>query len=541
MGGKYIGITLGPIDETLSLSSSPAALWAGSYIFSWLSRQLCKKISKKTGHEAIVSPYFDPNNDTLHCRDGVGRFHDRIIVKKTEKIDINDIATIIDEVKNELAGELHALAEELYNEELHKPVKEPHKQIPPKPNEKDLRDWLTAFLRIRAVLYEVRENIIKDGAGYLDAIECESLFSPEERRNFLLDLFDHSKDDEDHANRNKAVKEFAVKALKIEPEQWQLLERGADDKPRQSLALKDLLSIAGGRVRKEKKKFFYYAVIQSDGDGMSGVFQECGADPDKLRTYSNRLLGFASAAAEEVRRYGGVTIYAGGDDLLCLAPVDNGEGKTVLELLENIRDIFARDDFFGQRENPPTLSFGIAIRYHKHPLYEAFADAGRLLFAGAKKKGGKNAAAISLKKHSGHSAEFVLKRFSANACLPCITNLLKMGATSAYLNSVSYHIHTFHALFHQALQEAHEPARKSADAPMLTKVFANVFDHDAHREGGAPGQLNEIRQLFFQARDAVLPLPEKEAKKTGKSEETTALDAILRFVQFFDEEAGDEA
>ena len=34
MSNKYIGITVGPIVETLLLTTKPAGLWGASYIFS---------------------------------------------------------------------------------------------------------------------------------------------------------------------------------------------------------------------------------------------------------------------------------------------------------------------------------------------------------------------------------------------------------------------------------------------------------------------------------------------------------------------------
>ena len=39
---NYIGITIGPIFDTMNMSSSPLAIWASSYMFSLLSKTLCK-------------------------------------------------------------------------------------------------------------------------------------------------------------------------------------------------------------------------------------------------------------------------------------------------------------------------------------------------------------------------------------------------------------------------------------------------------------------------------------------------------------------
>ncbi|HBT97211.1 MAG TPA: type III-B CRISPR-associated protein Cas10/Cmr2 [Desulfobulbaceae bacterium] len=526
---KYIGITIGPIQETLSLSTSPAALWAGSFIFSWLSRRLCEKIAEKTGAEAIVSPFFNPNNAQRSMEDGVGRFHDRVIVK-AEKISIEEVAAIITKVKEEIAGILLQPIKDLPDEK--------DSNNPP-PTDEEIKTWFATYWQIRAVEYAVADNIIGNGSCFLDAIECERIFSSVEKRNYLLDIFEHGPDEATRReNRNKAVKNLGQQqSFNINRKAWQLLD--ADG------SILELREIAAGQTRqtqKKKKKFSYYAVIQSDGDEMSGVFQKCGADPEKLRDQSKKLLNFASEAAKMVKAYGGVTIYAGGDDLLCLAPVENGEGDAVqnlLNLLETLRDTFA--DFFGKGQGFPTLSFGVAIRYYKHPLYEAFADAGRLLFDKAKIKGGKNAAAISLKKHSGHGAEFILTGFDNNHCLADIQNIIRGHCEEKYLNSVAHHLRNFRVLFREALKKAKEV--DDADAPALKNAFANVFDHDTHDEGGTPAQLAAIRHLFFKIRDGVLPMTEPKIDEAANQAERdcrqaiAALDEVLRFARFFNEEA----
>ena len=42
MPNTYIGLTIGPIFDTLNLASTPAALWAGSYLFSSLTKTICE-------------------------------------------------------------------------------------------------------------------------------------------------------------------------------------------------------------------------------------------------------------------------------------------------------------------------------------------------------------------------------------------------------------------------------------------------------------------------------------------------------------------
>ena len=47
MSKEYIGITIGPIFDTILDASSPAAMWFTSFLFSDLTRRICDKISKE--------------------------------------------------------------------------------------------------------------------------------------------------------------------------------------------------------------------------------------------------------------------------------------------------------------------------------------------------------------------------------------------------------------------------------------------------------------------------------------------------------------
>ena len=82
MADKYIAVTIGPIFDTINLASSPSALWAASYLFSMLSKNICQTLTENgINKEKIISPYYDPDDELLNKNDGVGLFHDRIIFR----------------------------------------------------------------------------------------------------------------------------------------------------------------------------------------------------------------------------------------------------------------------------------------------------------------------------------------------------------------------------------------------------------------------------------------------------------------------------
>ena len=91
---KYIAVTLGPIFKTIGLAESTGALWAASYMFSYLSKSICEYLLEHSefniSEEDIIVPYYHKNaagtkEDSAAAdvivSDGVGRFPDHIIFR----------------------------------------------------------------------------------------------------------------------------------------------------------------------------------------------------------------------------------------------------------------------------------------------------------------------------------------------------------------------------------------------------------------------------------------------------------------------------
>ncbi len=134
----YFGITIGPIIETLDLTSSPAGLWCASYMFSDITYQICCELEKELGNDnlKIYSPYFPAEKNSCSCQNttgssvsgsqlesssqmrekrlerviptGVGIYHDRIIFSCDEEFTVVDksLENIIETVKNQVLTKL---------------------------------------------------------------------------------------------------------------------------------------------------------------------------------------------------------------------------------------------------------------------------------------------------------------------------------------------------------------------------------------------------------------------------------------------------
>lgn len=140
----------------------------------------------------------------------------------------------------------------------------------------------------------------------------------------------------------------------------------------------------------------YFCIVQADGDNMGKTIEK-----GNIAKISQALISYAQEVVPMISEYGAMPIYAGGDDLLFIAPVVGKEGQNVFDLIEKIDKIF--NEKFKDMEGNPSLSYGVSITYYKFPLYEAWKKASSLLFGKAKNVKGKNAIAWELQKHAGSS------------------------------------------------------------------------------------------------------------------------------------------
>ena len=483
MPTNYTAVTIGPIYSTMQLTSSPAGLWGASYLFSWLAKELC--LALVSGEDGIpvenfVAPYFLLDGGQIVLSEdrkdlceimrgrGVGMFHDRIIFCS------QGIENPLGRVKAAREQVLQTLAEKLKTD-----------------LKADCGGWLNMYLRIYAAELPVpdREEVSDPQEAfpliylgkYLSAMELEPQFPSAEERNPLLALFENP--DRQSGFKNAVLKDsFLCRELSGD---WMLFKPGAGN-------IKDLEDIAAQWERSGQQKHQqYYAVLKSDGDSM-GKLLEGMTDPEKIRAYSRQCLSFCAKAAEIILDFGGMPIYAGGDDLLGLSPVVGRDGTSVFDLIERLRgefnETFAKDR--NEHGGSPTISFGVAVQYYKSPLYEAMERADTMLRR-AKDGEIKNACFLNLQKHSGQTVEIYerqMDRIEPNlfAHLESLfqkTQVDKRALPSeggaennvAFLSSAGYQVETFAALFCEAVRD-----RKNRDT-LLSHLYENLFDNAAQK------------------------------------------------------------
>jgi CRISPR-associated protein Cmr2 len=438
MSQKYIGLTIGPILDTINLTSSPAALWAASYMFSSLSKCICRKLTEEYGvkPEQIVSPCYEKDAELLNKNDGVGLFHDRVIFRKDD-FDTAKLADLRNAVITDIAGEFNITDVE----------------------------FLKKYIMIAHVEFE-GSNPILDGGKLLDAVELSKPYVFESTDNPILSLFTNktgdSGDGDDKRDTDgeirKVGKNGAVKALLKKFTEFQLEARRDTNG---DVILKSLPDITRTPKSLDYKRGKYYAIVRSDGDKMGEIISSLDNDK-RVKKFSKTCLAYCSDIAKTVGEYGGVTIYSGGDDLLAILPCEN-DGKTVFDFVGAANKVF--DQHFASYNKPTSLSFGIFIAHNRFPLYEALAQSADLLFGVAKKK--RNCVAVKLQKHSGQSEALLI----SNQYLKYFVNLSKlvMKEKDQTLLSAMHKVDLFETAF-----------RAAFDYQTIQNLFVNTFDSDIH-------------------------------------------------------------
>ena len=505
----YTAITIGPIYDTISLTSSPAGLWAVSYMFSHVSRRLCELISDKLlikSEEKILSPFFNKNDQLF---DGIGRYHDHIVFKPANSETVlTELETLFEQVAKELAAAF----------------------------EGDTAEWFKQYLQLHAVCYDVAEggNPILACSKYLDAIELEKTFPTIAAVNPLADLLDSKDDDRNIRIRNTIRNSFSAGVWSF-PKYY--TEKGKERLPEMA----DITGRSAETAHPRRKIKSYYAIVQTDGDNFSRYIEGLTAatleeTERAIRTFSEKCLKYCTDSAALVKAYGGVPIYAGGDDLMFIAPLEGNNGDILLKLLVDLRKKF--DETFYEKEGDPTLSLGAVLRYYKYPLYEAFDEAYTMLNSRAKKT--KNTAVISLQKHSGQSSEFVLEDFKSSKLTEKVEQLIEMHICEDVLHSVQSKIWEFEKLFRHALFVG--------DRDSLKNLFDNTFDSEIHKNHAE--LLTQAYELLSEIKppQTLVETLTEDYKRLGEDRTETqvnsetrliTLDSLLRFAKFWGEEGDD--
>ncbi len=581
---SYIGLTIGPIIETISNAKQTGELWARSYLFSYIMKNIiktlivkdrkCNKeenkneklkdrfilpcikdISKELNKSEDKDIYNKSNEKTNESAQEVGLFHDRFIFQ-SEDGDFNLVKESIDEVIDNIVLEIENY--DICKDKSREKIKA------------NIKDFLKIYyLEIHMDLSEKEDkqksqnNIIFKVNRALDGLELREkiLNNKGMKDNYLLKTLSNKKlKEESFKSHFLSMDAYGEKGKK---EEYPCLFKIALDEinnadfPNEDEDIKKKL-----RDEKLKDQLIkaneYVAVVQVDGDSMGKMidtFKIRNGEEDIYKDYkdfSRNLLKYDKKSHEKIKEYDGFTVYAGGDDLLFIAPVikRNTEGKSkesgdeksndIFNLIDGLSDVFNKNINAGQdimansdkpkdEEEKPTTSFGVAIVHHKCPLYYALDEARELLFNKAKnyKFNGKEKNAIAFKviKSSGQSFGTVVGKKTESYYQ--FKNLFKKVIC---LDSKNKKINNYLKAIHFKLMRDKVILNKIGESEdLLQNYFDNNFDEKVHKTEPIKTYLSDLKKFIWKIYS--------EAKTDGdKNKCIEQIYTYLRFIRFMDED-----
>lgn len=235
----------------------------------------------------------------------------------------------------------------------------------------------------------------------------------------------------------------------------------------------------------------YYALLLLDGDEMGKVLSgaktasnQPARPPDAI---SSDLDNYAKLIGQLVQKHEGLQVYAGGDDALLLLPTEN-----LLPCAIELRQAFPLI-----KTQETTLSFGVAIAHHKHPLQRVLA-ATRLAENKAKEHYKRNALAFSVLKRSGEMLEV-----GANWPLP---------EEAVDTRSIFHALHDLQDFFKQEWVSSKLPYRLRQEVALLMPTpdqkeelgsltrpllaeFRRLYARQSHAPDGDPATQQRVKEL----------------------------------------------
>ena len=542
---QYTALTIGPIYKTIQMARSTKAVWAASYMFSYLMRKIIDKGIQQGVliEDNILLPRFENAALNDDYKLGVGLFPDRLIYKGK----VNNFKQVIDEVIEEFARDVYE--KDFKNGSY--------------VTEKEIKDLFNGYFRIipLTVQMNTQADVILKIYEYLDAAELSQKINPHaESEKYLIEFLEKYRPNYNFLHRTEfgdrqfkstaeiATAEFAGTSFYEKAREYIRRDKESD----QSEYYQKIRNGAGRRFRNYQK---YMAIVQADGDNFGQFIKQLYQQPNSetlVRRFSMNLWHFSKEAVELINRYNGTPIYAGGDDLLFFCPVahtrldENGKAlieKTLFDLIDEIDGLFdswfTRDsDFQGVLEGMsirPTMSYGVSISYYKFPLNEARELTVQQLFYQAKGTCHKNAVSYAVLKHSGqyYGATFHKDRKSYKT----FKKMLKShGVDGNFIHSVAQKLEPLSSV----IFEIGKVADTGQSDKMFDHFFENNFDEGVHTRKKPDGTrelipfLKDAKQLFKDIY-AEAPVWDAGPHRTPRQQHEANMRQIyaaLRFLEF---------
>lgn len=238
----------------------------------------------------------------------------------------------------------------------------------------------------------------------------------------------------------------------------------------------------------------YFALLRMDGDDVGKLLDTLGADK-----VSPALAAFSKDVPRLVENNNGVLVYAGGDDLLALFPIEDA-----LTAALDLRRAYLRA---WPRNQEQTVSAGLVFADHHEPFRAVVEESRRLLEDVAKDGNGRDSIACSVLKPSGRAVQWV-SAWTAADCSFLTEKVMaiakRMRAEPPFSNRFIYNLRT---RFLAPIEDRFE-ALELSDAELdLILAAERAGSRELPEDADSDGERELVRTL----RDLTQPHPGKDA------------------------------
>lgn len=529
----YLALTIGPIYKTMTMARKTREFWSASLLFSLLAQELCLALkAQEIQNEDFLVPH--PDIFKMEIKD-IGLYLDRIICKADDTVWSHLETNVIDIALENLSKKISVVDKRL------------------------TKDLLKKYFKIYAVFKAVDESKpLNEISNHLNTLEIFNINEAESETEDTIRYFLENVNTEyDNNNKieNNAIKTFLEQYFTIQDFNGNIripsiteisttpiveLDKAKYEKGYIAIMNKYLWNnipnenkifpaLKQSFPNQIKNHYKYIAILQADGDKLGSFLMESNAET--VLKISKALINWCTNDALKIlKNHKALPIYIGGDDVMCFAPVNNGDNN-ILDIAYALNQSFKKA--VQEISDKSTLSISIKIAYYKSPMGENYAQTFPLLRENAKeyifhkvdKNGTKtevkaNACAINLEKHSGQPHELIFN-FSEEyeAYIKPIMDMMNQDENKkSFLTSVFYKIRANEKLLETI----------SADKKRMRYFFDNNFDSEKDFLNAV---CNYLFHLFSIYGDTTIDPESKELKATNYL--YSAL-KIIRFIKGLD-------
>jgi len=539
MSKTYLALTIGPIYKTIQRARKTRELWAASFLLSLFMKKLLTALKIYSKEGKTLSPNIATLGENTKYH-GAGIWNDNCY------LEVEDGK--LEAMKAALPGIIKKTKEDIIDLAL---FAFSEKESPL--SEDELRSLLRQHFHCHAVLFSSADQnvqMLKQLSTLTASAEMRDLF-PSRHDDFvsevlfrgaaIWELYREGFDPFDkvftyfNGKRDKrlpslleiGVREFRNQEVyddieNIISEKIRLKKDETDEENQEIIQkLKNLEKINGKSQFKKRHK--YLAIVQSDGDGVGNLIQS-ETDSETIKTLSAKLMAFSKAAVDKIVGFDGLPVYAGGDDLLFIAPLRNSEKKNIFDLIKQIQGVYAAQEL----PSSTSLSFGISIFYYKYPLGEAIENGRELLNKLSKKlafqkKGeeigfptvwdedsysAKNALSFRVMLHAGQSFAAVMRQDgdSFNLWKALLETHESVQSDAAFVSGVIHTLERLEWLLEQACIDG-----------TTEYFFKHHFNEAKGKQEVFIQRVRELAEAIFEEYGALFP-PDKKGKSVHQRE-----------------------